>query len=73
MHLFDGTTHPLCRGGRFVAYVALAAICLAGCSPALALNADEVVEQPAIPLPLADGEGQYDFNLSTLLFEVRFN
>ena len=39
-----------------MAFVALVAVCLAGCSPVLAENADEVLEQPAMPVPLADGK-----------------
>ena len=42
--------------GRLVACVALATVFLAGCSTALEKNDDEVIEQPAMPVPLADGE-----------------
>ena len=69
MYQFAGAfQHQLCRRGRFVACVTLVAVCLAGCSPALAENADEVLEQPALPVPLADGEGLIFFNLASLFF-----
>jgi hypothetical protein len=62
------TMRKFCRG-RLVGY-ALIAICLAGCSTALEQNADEVLEQPSMPVPLADGErlGDVDRNLLPLNF-----